>query len=213
MRRSTVLLIATAVLAVVFVVGGSILGSLPKATESGSAVVAWFQDHGGNVRASTWFGVFGLVAIVLFACLIREQLPSPHRDVFMVGVVLFAAEATIQGWITLGLALHADQLNPATARTLLDVASYFGPALISATILMLAPIVLLSFGRAAVLPQWLGVVGGIALAEQTIESVTIFGTHGFTAPGGAMNSVLGATLVGVWLVALGIVVARRSGAS
>jgi hypothetical protein len=74
---------------------------------------------------------------------------------------------------------------------------------------MLAPVVLPSFGGAPILPRWLGLLGGAALVEQLAETVTVFGTHGFTAPGGAMNAVLGATLVGVWLVALGIVVARR----
>src|SRR5439155_478212 len=41
-----------------------------------------------------------------------------------------------------------------------------------------------------------------------VETLTIFGHHGFMAPGGPMNVVLGAVLVAVTLVALGLVVAR-----
>jgi hypothetical protein len=55
----------------------------------------------------------------------------------------------------------------------------------------IASVLLISGGR-AVLPRWLGVVGGVALAEQTIETGTIFGQDGFTAPGGPMNVYLGA---------------------
>jgi hypothetical protein len=38
----------------------------------------------------------------------------------------------------------------------------------------------------------------IAFAEQAIETITVFGTHGFTAPGGDMNLLLGAGLTAVW---------------
>ncbi|MDX6584793.1 MAG: hypothetical protein QOI10_3977, partial [Solirubrobacterales bacterium] len=68
----------------------------------------------------------------------------------------------------------------------------------------------LSWGRRAVLPRWLGVVGAVALAEQTIETVTIFGQTGFIAPGGPMNVYLGAGLVSIWVLCLGITLAKRS---
>jgi len=42
------------------------------------------------------------------------------------------------------------------------------------------------------------------VAEQAVETVKIFGTTGFTEPGGAMNLQLGAGLVGVWLLAFAI---------
>jgi hypothetical protein len=54
----------------------------------------------------------------------------------------------------------------------------------------------------------LGVVGAIALTEQSIETVTIFGQRGFTAPGGPMNVYLGAGLVSIWSLCLGIRLAR-----
>jgi hypothetical protein len=60
------------------------------------------------------------------------------------------------------------------------------------------------------LPRWLGFVAAVALAEQLVETITIFGRHGFIAPGGAMNVDLGAGLVGVALLCLGVAVARTS---
>jgi len=58
-------------------------------------------------------------------------------------------------------------------------------------------------GRAG-LPRWLGVLGAIAFAEQAIETITIFGSTGFTQPGGAMNMQLGAGLTLAWLLGFAI---------
>src|SRR3981189_1011234 len=59
-----------------------------------------------------------------------------------------------------------------------------------ATITMLAPVVLLAVrGK---LPRWLCILLAVALIEQLIETVTIYGQSGFTAPGGPMNIALGA---------------------
>jgi hypothetical protein len=107
-----------------------------------------------------------------------------------------------------GLSWHADRLDPATARTLLDVASFWGPVLTGTTILMLAPITALAWRGQAGLPRWLAVVTGVAALEQLVETVTIFGDRGFTAPGGPMNLLLGAGLVLIAFVSLGIATAR-----
>jgi hypothetical protein len=55
----------------------------------------------------------------------------------------------------------------------------------------------------------LGWLTGVTLVEQVVESITIFGTHGFTEPGGPMNLQLGAGLTTVSLLAIGIVIARE----
>ena len=115
----------------------------------------------------------------------------------------------MQGWVWGGLAWHASDLQPATARTLLDVASFWGPVLTSTTVTMLAPVALLGLrGEAPALPRWLGAIAAVALVEQLIETVTIFGSHGFIAPGGPMNIYLGAGLTAVALLSLGIALAR-----
>jgi hypothetical protein len=143
-----------------------------------------------------------------FAALIRERLPSPHRDVFFFGAVAFAGETAVQGWLWAGLAWHPNELQPATARTLLDIASFWGPVLTSTTVTMLAPVALLGLRGEAGLPRWLGAVAAVAVTEQLIETITIFGRHGFIAPGGPMNIYLGAGLVAVSLLSLAVAAAR-----
>jgi hypothetical protein len=74
---------------------------------------------------------------------------------------------------------------------------------------MLAPVTILAIRGAGGLPRWVGVVAGVALIEQLIETITIFGRDGFTAPGGPMNVYLGAGLTAVALVTLGVGVSRK----
>jgi hypothetical protein len=188
------------------------LGEPPGPAASGAEVASWFVSQGEHARAYTWVMALFVPVFATFAALVRDRLPSPHRDVFFVGAIAMLAETAVSTWIWAGLSWHADQLEPATARTLLDVASFWGPVLNGATISMLAPVVVLSWGAHAVLPRWLGIVGGIALAEQTMETVTIFGHSGFTAPGGPMNLLLGAGLVSIWWLCLGIRLARSPAA-
>lgn len=46
-----------------------------------------------------------------------------------------------------------------------------------------------------------------------METITVFGSDGFTAPGGDMNLLLGAALVAIWLGGLVVWTARRLGHS
>ena len=210
MKRSTILYLATAGFVVSFLASGTTLGTPPEIDDDGATVVRWFQDHASTIRWTLWLGIFGVVLFALAMSIVRSTLPSPHRDVFFFGAVSFAAATTIQGWVWAGLARHADALDPATARTLFDVTSYWGPFLCGATVLTLAPVVVLALGRTPVLPRWLGVISAVALAEQLVETITIFGDHGFLAPGGPMNLVLGAGLTTIAWVGLAIAVARRT---
>jgi apolipoprotein N-acyltransferase len=208
MRRSTLLLSATVGFGLLYIAAAVALGSTPDAGDDGQAVAAWFRDNDGHVRTWIWLLTLSAPFFATFVALVRAQLPAPHRDVFLFGAVAFAAETAVQSWIWGGMAWHAGDLDPATARTLLDVASFWGPVLTSATITMLAPVVLLALRGEAGLPRWLGLVGAVALVEQLVETITIFGRHGFIAPGGPMNIYLGAALVGVWLLCLGVTLAR-----
>src|SRR5690349_20953878 len=79
---------------------------------------------------------------VMFA-LLRSLLPAPHRDVFLIGAITFLATTAVETWFAVGLALHADHLDPATARTVLDVAIFYGPVLTGATVTMMAPVTVL----------------------------------------------------------------------
>jgi hypothetical protein len=144
----------------------------------------------------------------LYAAFVRVHLPVGLRDLWLIGAIAFLAETAVQSWIGLALAWHGEALAPATARTILDVADYWGPVLTSTTIMMLTPVAVAALGPEKRLPRWLGYLAAVAVAEQLVETLTIFGRHGFMAPGGPMNVLLGAGLVAVTLVALGVVVAR-----
>jgi hypothetical protein len=128
---------------------------------------------------------------------------SQYRHRVIGGIAILISSA-VQSWFWAGLALHADQLEPATARALLDVAVFFGPILTGATTTMMAPVTLLALRSKAGLPMWLGLLGAAAFVEQSIETITIFGSTGFTQPGGAMNLQLGAGLTLAWMMAFGL---------
>lgn len=99
---------------------------------------------------------------------------------------------------------RADRLEPATARTLLDVAIYWGPVLTGAWMTMIGPVALLALRGHARLPRWLGVLSLVVVAEQALETMTIFGPAGFTEPGGPMNMQVGGSLTMGWLVAFAL---------
>jgi hypothetical protein len=196
--------------AVLIVASVLALGAAPTDQSSGQEVVTWFSANGGQARLSSWLLTAFVPVFATFAAVVRARIPAPHRDVFMLGAAVFLAQTGMSLWFWGGLSWHAGQLEPATARTLLDVVSFWGPILNGATVSMLAPVVLLSWGSRAMLPPWVGIVGAIALAEQAVESVlTIFGQTGFVAPGGPMNLALGAGLVTIWVVCLGAALTKQ----
>lgn len=208
MKRSTAVIGATIGFALLYLGSTIALGKPPDAHDSGATVLHWFATNGGHVRTWAWLLTLAAPLFALYAAFVRVHLPVGLRDLFLIGAVAFLAETAVQTWIALALAWHGSALTPATARTLLDVADYWGPVLTSTTIMMLTPVAMAAFGDDARLPRWLGLLAAIAVAEQLVETLTIFGRSGFMAPGGPMNVILGAVLVAVTLVALGFVVAR-----
>jgi hypothetical protein len=108
-------------------------------------------------------------------------------------------ETAVQAWLWGGLALHPDSLQPTAARTVFDIASFWGPILTGATMTMIGAVTVLGLRARPLIPRWLVALGLIAFAEQAIETITVFSTDGFTAPGGDMNLLLGAGLTAVWL--------------
>jgi hypothetical protein len=94
--------------------------------------------------------------------------------------------------------------SPGRDVRVLDVAMFFGPVLTGATVTMIAPVTLLSLRGDGHLPKWLGFLGVATVIEQAIETLTIFGSTGFTQPGGAMNMQLGAAMVMAWFLAFAL---------
>jgi len=201
---SRALLAATMAVGILSVLSLSVWGVPPAASETGPQVVAWFREHRDNARWFVWGLTVSMPPTAVMFALLRRMLPAPHRDVFLIGAISYLVALSVQAWIWGGLALHADELEPAIARSVLDVAVFFGPVLTGSTTTMIAPVTLLALRGHAGLPRWLGALGAVAFVEQSAETVTIFGTTGFTQPGGAMNLQLGAGLTLAWMLAFGI---------
>jgi hypothetical protein len=201
--ESRTLLGAAIAVLILYAVGVIALGSPPSASDTGEQVVTWFRQHREDARWAVWAATVSVPFFAVMFALLRRLLPTPHRDVFLIGAVVFVTTYTVQAWTWGGLALHADHLQPATTRTVLDVALFWGPVLTGATTTMIAPVTLLAL-RGQELPRWLGVLGAIAFAEQAVEMITIFGSAGFTEPGGAMNLLLGAGLTATWMLAFAV---------
>jgi len=201
---SPALLAAVVVSAVLYVVAAVALGTPPAAAASGPEVVAWFRAHGDGVRWCAWALTMNAVPAALVFALLRRLLPPPHRDVFLIGATAIVATTSVQAWLWLGLALHPDRLDPATARTVLDVSVFWGPVLTGSTVTTMATPTWLALRAEAGLPRWLGILGLVVCGEQLVETITIFGSSGFIEPGGAMNVQLGAALFWIWLVAFAV---------
>ena len=210
--RSHSLLGATVAYAVLVVAGLAAIGRFPAATETGEQLVAWFRENGQGVRWFVWTWTVAILPLAIMIATLRRLLPAPYRDVFLVGAISYLVTVEIGTWTWAGLALHAEPLNPATARTVLDVVIFLGPVLTGSTTTMIAPVTLLALRGRAQLPTWLGVLGAVAFLEQAVETITIFGATGFIQPGGAMNMQLGATLTLAWLLAFGVWGGMRGGA-
>jgi hypothetical protein len=182
-----------------YLVGALALGTPPEATDTPVQVAAWFRDHHHAVRLYAWTATVATLAFAVVAGIIRCNLPRPFGDVFLIGAAAFIVESAVQAWLWGALALHTNSLQPATARTVLDIASFWGPVLTGATMTMIGAVTVLGFRARPLIPRWLVALGVIAFLEQAFETITVFGTHGFTAPGGDMNLLLGAGLTAVWL--------------
>ena len=195
-------MLAAVLAGLLYLVGGLALGSPPEATDTPAQVIAWFRDHQGAVRIYAWTAAFGALAFSVFAGLVRVLLPPAAGNVFLLGAAAFVVENAVQAWIWAGLALHPATLDPGAARTILDVAGFWGPLLTGATTTMIAAVTVLGFGKHPLIPRWLSWLGVVVFFEQAVETVTVFGTHGFIAPGGPMNVLLGAGLTLLWLVGL-----------
>jgi hypothetical protein len=196
--RATVLVVAAVAAGALYLVGAIALGSPPEATDSPARVAAWFHEHHDAARLYAWSAALGTLAFAVVAGILRGVLPSPSADVFLLGASAFIVETAVQAWFWAGLALHPQSLQADTARTVLDVAIFWGPVLTGATTTMIGAITVLGLNRRPAIPGWLTVLGIVAFAEQAIETITVFGTHGFISPGGDMNLLLGAGLTALW---------------
>lgn len=198
-----ILLIVSIATGAFYVAGFVALGSaLPTIDSSGQAIVDWFSEHGTRARIYSWTAAFVSLGLAIFGGQVAALLPRPHRYIFLAGVLGFAITAQVQAWIWAGLAFHPQQLDPGAARTLFDIAAFWGPLVNGSTTAMAVAVAALGFGTEPAVPRWLAWLSVILFLEQAVETVTVFGHSGFIAPGGAMNVYLGGVLGFLWAGAL-----------
>lgn len=174
-------------------------GSFPTIESSGHEIVEWFSDNGARARAYAWTAAFFSLGLAIFGGQVSALLPKPNRYIFLAGVLGFAITAQVQAWFWAGLALHPQGLDPASARTILNIAAYWGPLVNGSTTAMAAAIAALGFGVSPIIPRWLTWLSVIFCLEQALETITVFGEAGFIAPGGTMNVYLGGAIGFLWV--------------
>lgn len=182
----------------------------PDVSASADQVRAYFHDHGSGVRLMVWMTIIAMVPFAALAAWLRQQVRGIARDVLLLGAAAYVIEETVWQWLLAGLALHPDQLDPHTARILVDIAAYAGPMLTAAVVLLAAPIAWGCLHRHNDAPAWFGWLTALVVVEQAVETVTMLGTSGFIAPGGTLNFPIGAGLFVLWVVACGAVFPARA---
>lgn len=187
--------------AVLFLAAQLVAPAPPLVTDSGSAVLHYYRSHAADVRLSTWLLVLGGVPYAVFVCWLRSVVPGLGADIAFFGGTTLGVASLIWAWFGAGLALHADTLQPATARVLADVAAYYGPVVTGSALLLAGPVVLAARHPDSGFPRWVGILSVTFVIEQVLETATLFPTHGFAAPGGAANFLIGAPLFLVWVIA------------
>jgi len=200
MKASRLLLINILATGTLYIGSFAALGnSYPTIDSSGQEIVRWFSDHGTNARIYAWTAAFFSVGFAVFGGQVSALLPKPNRYIFLVGAAGCAITAQIQAWFWAGLALHPHDLAPATARTLFDIPTYWGPFVNGSTATMAAAVAALGFGVSPIIPRWLTWLSVIFALEQAVETITVFGHTGFIAPGGTMNVYLGGVIGFLWI--------------
>ncbi|WP_444922346.1 hypothetical protein ACJJID_08565 [Microbulbifer sp. CnH-101-G] len=199
-KPSKILLINILITGAFYVAGFVALGSsYPTIDSSGEQIVHWFLNNGSNARFYAWTAAFFSLGLVIFGGQVSALLPKPSRYIFLAGVLGFAITAQVQAWLWAGLALHPEGLQPAVARTLFDISSYWGPLVNGSTTAMAVAFLVVGFDKNVEIPRWLTWLSIIFFVEQAIETITVFGYKGFIAPGGTMNVYLGGLIGFLWI--------------
>ena len=199
-------LVASGAFVVLFVISQAVVPPPPSVAASGEKVVSYYHHHAGGVRLSVWLVTIAGLFFVPVVALLRRRLSGIARDVMFFGAIGVGGQTVIWSWFSAGMALHPDALDPRTARTLTDIAAFYGPVLTASIILLAVPIGLEAWADRGAFPKWLAPVTAVFVIEQAVETLTIFGRRGFTAPAGGMNLILGAGLFVIWVLAVGVAV-------
>lgn len=200
MNTSRFLLLNILATAAFYIASFVALGSsFPTINSGGQEIVDWFSANGSSARFYAWTAAFFSLGLAIFGGQVSALLPAPSRYVFLAGALGSAITAQVQAWFWAGLAFHPQDLDPSAARTIFAIPAYWGPLVNGSTTAMAAAVLVLGFGASAIIPRWLTWLSALFFVEQAIETVTVFGSTGFTAPGGTMNVYLGGVLGFAWI--------------
>jgi hypothetical protein len=208
MNSSKIPLISALAFVALFIVGTAFLGTPLPVETSPTDTVAWLTAHEADVPVAVVCTALAIVPFLALAAWVRRALPEVYGFAFLAAAGAFSAQVVVSTWFLAGAALHVDTIDPGVARSLLDVGAYFGPVLTTTDVVMGGAVALAAL-RDGALPRWLGWLSAIFALEQIAEMSTIYGKSGFAAPGGAWNNVVGASLLMVWVLALGIALSKR----
>ncbi len=198
-------LVAAVAFAVLSVFAVVVVPLGPGVDRPGSEVVDHFTAHSGQIRLQALLTALALLAAVVVIGFVRDRLDGPAGYIFTIGAAVLIAQVGIQMWINAGMALHPGSLDPATARTLADIAAMWGPLLTVPAIMMAGPVVWAA--RLGRFPRWMALIAAVFLVEQVVAVLTIIGPVGsFIAPGGPLVIFGGGVLFGVFFFALGLAV-------
>ncbi len=202
-RVPLVAALAFAVLSVLAVVA---VPRPPGVERPGADIVDHFSAHAGMIRLQALLIALAMLALVVVIGYARDRLDGPAGYVFTVGAAVLIAQIGISAWFSAGLALHAEALEPATARAFADISSMWGPLLTVSAIMLAGPVVWAA--RHGRFPRWLAVIAAVFVVEQFVQVLTIIGPAGsFIAPAGPMTIFLGGALFGAFFLALGVAAA------
>ena len=196
--------LAALAFAVLYLVSGFVVPEPPDLNATGVQVQLYFADHSGALAASGYLAMVAGIPFLIVLALLRRRLATVGgwmADTAFGGGLVLAAAATAALLIQLGLALHPDDLDPATARTLLDVGRFLAPAVTAAVFVMAVAVAVASL-RYGALPRWVGLASAAYALYEVIESATVFGSHGAFGPGETINTI-GTVAFLPWYVALG----------
>jgi hypothetical protein len=205
---SKVPLLSAIAIVALFVAGTASLGTPIPVDASPAETAAWLKAHQSDVPVAVACLALSAIPFLVLAAWARRALPDLYGYAFLASAGAFVAQVTVSAWFLSGAALHAESIDPATARSLLDVGAYFGPVLTTTDVVMAGAVALAAL-REGSLPRWLGWLSAVFAVEQLAETATIFGSEGFAAPGGDWNNLLGAGLFAVWIVGLGFALQKR----
>jgi hypothetical protein len=189
--------------AVLFLVSGFVVPKPPDIAATGVQVQLYFADHSGALTTSGYLATVAGIPFLVAIAFVRRRLTTLGgwtADTFFGGALVLAATASASLLVQLGLALHASDVDPGTARTLLDVQRFLAPAVTGAVFAMAVATAVASL-RYDALPRGVGLASAAYAVYEVVESITIFGDHGAFAPGDTINTI-GTLAFLPWFVAV-----------